>query len=163
MILILGNNVVSLQYSTYYLAMANGHTKTNIILSSCMLLVMAPSVYVLTKAFGLNATPVPYLAINIVVTAIMAYVLINKFLTGTLRNWIVNSVLPIIVSCIVVAPSSIIVKSSIQNPYVRIGIACLVGTLCIYVITIIYIRIYPEIKNSSLISKFTKLVPSKWI
>lgn len=163
MILVLGNVVVSLQYSTYYLAMANGHTKTNIILSSCMLLVMAPSVYLLTKLFGLNATPIPYLVVNSMITVIMAVVLINKFLKGSLRNWFMNSLMPIFISLIVVAPLSYIIKLLVINPYMRIGLACLVGTMCIYITTIIYVRINPEVKSSSLMSKFIKLVPSKWL
>lgn len=163
MILIAGNIVVSLQYSTYYLAMANGHTKTNVMLASSMLIIMAPSVYVLTKNFGLNATPIPYFFINLFASIYMAIVLINKFLKGSLVNWTKNSLLPIIVSLLIIAPSSLIVKYIFDNPYVRILLSCIVGSLCMYVTTIIYIRRNPDCKSSSLINKFLKYVPSKWI
>ena len=163
MILILANIAISLQYSTYYLAMANGHTKTSIIISTCMLFVMAPSVYVLTKNFGLNATPIPNLVINIVVTAIMAIVLINKFLKGTLRKWMLNSLIPILTSCIIVAPMAYISRILSENPYMRIGIACIVGAFCIYATIVIYVRMNPEFKNYSLIKKFLKYVPDKLI
>lgn len=162
MILILGNIAISLQYSNYYLAMANGHTRTSVVLSSCMLLIMAPSIYFLTKNYGLNATPIPYFVLNLVVAIIMAIVLIKKFLEGTLIKWINNSLLPIIVALIVVAPTSYLVKSFISNPYIRIGIACIVGTMCMYLTTIAYIRNNPECKTSNVISKFLKFVPAKW-
>lgn len=163
MILVLGNIAVSLQYSTYYLAMANGHTRTSIILSSCMLLFMAPSVYILTKSFGLNATPIPYLVINVIVTAIMAIVLIGKFLNGAVKQWTINSILPIIVSLIIVLPSSFIVKTCTNNPYFRISIACIIGSLCLYITTLVFIRINPECKSSRLVARFLKFVPQKWI
>jgi O-antigen/teichoic acid export membrane protein len=163
MILVLGNIAVSLQYSTYYLAMANGHTKTNIILSSCSLLLMAPSVYILTKLFGLNATPIPYLVINSIATVLMAIILINKFLKGTLKQWFVDSFLPVIVSFLIVAPTSFIVKRFCDNSFVRILFACIIGIICLYVITIFYLRKHPESKTSKVVSKFIKYIPTKWI
>lgn len=163
MILVLGNIAVSLQYSTYYLAMANGHTKTSIIISSSMLLIMAPSVYFLTRSFGLNATPIPYLVINIIVAVIMAIVLLGKFLKGVLRQWTINSILPIIISLVIVLPSSFIVKTITNNPYIRIGIACIIGALCLYLTTVFFIRINPECNSSRLVAKFIRFVPQKWI
>lgn len=163
MLLVLGNVIVALQYSTYYLAMANGHTKTNVLLSSTMLIVMAPSVYLLTKFFGLNATPIPYLVINFFVTIYMGIVFIDRFLQGYLKNWTINTIIPIVVSIVIVAPSSIIIRNIVSNQYVRICLACIIGFICIYVSTIIYINKNPESKTSHLIKNFLKIVPSKWI
>ena len=162
MLLVLGNIAVSLQYSTYYLAMANGHTKTNVILSSCALLFMAPSVYILTKLFGLNATPIPYLVVNLIATVLMAIILINKFLKGTLRQWFVDSFLPLIVSIIIVAPSSFIFKRLCDNSFARILFACIIGMICLYVTSVFYVRKHPESKSSKVVSRFLKYIPTKW-
>lgn len=163
MLLVLGNLAMALQYSTYYLAMANGHTKTNIILASSSLALMAPAVYFLTKNFGLNATPIPYLVVNILASIIMAIVLINKFLKGTLSEWTKYSILPIVVCIIIVAPSSILVKNTIDNPYLRILLASVVGTLCMYLTLIVYVRNNPESKSSHILSRFIKFIPSSFI
>ena len=86
-LLIIGNTLQCLQLPPYYLALANGHTKTNVKLGSLMLLFMIPSVYLFTQQWGLSGTAVPYVILNILATIYLAYVILKLFFKERILEW----------------------------------------------------------------------------
>lgn len=101
-LLIIGNILQSLQLSPYYLALANGHTKTNVKLGLAMLIFMIPAVYLFTREMGLSGTAIPYVIINVCSTFYLACTIINRFLKGNMLIWIKYSFLPLGVVLVIV-------------------------------------------------------------
>lgn len=117
-LLIIGNILQSLQLAPYYLALANGHTKTNVKLGIFMLMFMIPAVYFFTKELGLKGTAIPYVIINIIATLYLSIVIISRFFRDILLTWLKFVLQPIcLVLLIVTIPFFLFQYAIIGNNY----------------------------------------------
>lgn len=89
-ILVAGHVMLALQYMPYYLSIANGHTRTNMIIGMAFLLVTPFILIVLIREFGITGAAVPWLLMNTCATILLATVLTRRFLNGQLRQWWIN-------------------------------------------------------------------------
>lgn len=92
-ILIIGSLFLSFQFMPYYLAIANGHTKTNIKLSSVLLILIVPVLYYLVDANGIVGAAYSWLIFNFISCFYLGYFLIRKFLNKEFKKWLIFDII----------------------------------------------------------------------
>jgi O-antigen/teichoic acid export membrane protein len=98
-VLLIGGVFLSFQYMPYHLAIANGHTKTNLRFSIVAIIFIIPLLFFLVKQYGLIGATITWLLFNFVAYIYLGYNLINKFLKYEFKKWLFNDTLiPLIIS-----------------------------------------------------------------
>jgi O-antigen/teichoic acid export membrane protein len=96
-ILIIGSVFLSFQFMPYNLAIANGHTKTNVQLGAVSLTLIIPALYFLVKANGIIGAAYTWLIFNVVACFYLGYILIGKFLMHEFKKWLFyDTILPLL-------------------------------------------------------------------
>ena len=145
-LLIVGNIFQSLQLSPYYLALSNGHTKTNVKLGICMLLFTMPSVYFFTKQWGINGTAIPFVFLNVISTFYLGFVIINKFFLNKRKEWIVFTIVPGLISLIIIYVFYLL-GLNVENENIRLIYGLFSCLFSIYISFVALIKIVPETTN----------------
>ena len=161
-ILLACNIFVALQFSAYYLALACGHVKTNVKFNLFSIIFMLPAVYYFTKEWGINATPIPYLLFNIIVTVYMGFLVVKRFLPSLFVVWWKYTVMPLLISFFVQVVFFFIVDSLFINCYVRLILGTLIGCFTIILTIILFLRKNREYLNYGIINKAIQKLPS-WL
>lgn len=98
-VLLIGGVFLSFQYMPYHLAIANGHTKTNVRLGVVAIICVVPSLIFCVKQFGLIGATYTWLIMNIFAYFYLGYYIISRFLSNEFRRWLINGTLiPLIIS-----------------------------------------------------------------
>jgi len=101
-VLLAGGFFLCLQLTPYYLALAHGHTKTNIALGVFSLALVFPLLNFFIKKYGLIGAAVPWAFINFIVFVILGFSIIIKYMRGHVLNWILKDILvPLIISILI--------------------------------------------------------------
>jgi O-antigen/teichoic acid export membrane protein len=104
--LVIGGYFLCLQLIPYYIALSNGHTKTNIMLGFFGLFIIIPLMFFCVNEYGIIGASFPWVLINFLSLFIMSTIIIKKFLPNEFRSWLIKDV--IIPTVITVVISSII-------------------------------------------------------
>lgn len=98
-ILIIGGFFLCLQLMPYYVGLANGHTRTNIVLGILGLFVVIPLIIYSVKKFGMIGATLPWLLINFISFLTISIIILKKFLPNEFLKWIFQDVLlPVLVT-----------------------------------------------------------------
>lgn len=101
-ILILGGFFLCLQLMPYYIALANGHTRTNIITGILSLIFIIPLIVYSVKKYGMIGASFPWLIINFISFIVISYYIINKFLPNQLYKWFkLDIFIPIVITTLI--------------------------------------------------------------
>lgn len=101
-ILVIANLFVALQYGPYFLALSNGHTRTNIILGILFVICLIILLVNLTPIYGINGAAVPFLLINMATFIILGILIIKKYLRTEFWTWLLfDSLLPVFANLII--------------------------------------------------------------
>ena len=92
-ILVIGGFFLCLQLIPYYVSLANGHTRTNIILGFFGLFVIIPLIIFSVGKYGMVGASFPWILMNFVTLAIMSTIIIHKFLPKQFSKWLRHDVL----------------------------------------------------------------------
>ncbi len=92
-VLLIGGVFLSFQYMPYHLAIANGHTKTNVRLGVVALICIIPSLIFFVKQYGLIGATYTWLIMNLFAYFYLGYFIISKFLKNEFRRWLINGTL----------------------------------------------------------------------
>lgn len=131
--LAVGGGLLASQYMPYHLAVASGHTRTNLIFGAFSAVVMPVAMFYGATRFGVVGAAVPWVAMNAAAAVFLASRIMPRFLGPHLAEWFWKAnLLPLVVSIIVVVPAAVIVGSFEGG---IIGLVAL-GCLCALAITI---------------------------
>jgi O-antigen/teichoic acid export membrane protein len=97
-LLIVGSLFLCFQYMPYHLAIANGHTSTNIRLGVVFLIFSIPSMFFFINKLGINGAALPWIIINFIAFFYLGYFLINKFLENEFKNWLLFAIFTPLIS-----------------------------------------------------------------
>ena len=101
-ILLIGSLFLSLQYTSYYLALANSYTKANVVLGSLCVVFIISVISFFINNFGLLGATFPWLIYNFLIFLILSKIIIKKFLDISYLKWLFKyNVYPISISCII--------------------------------------------------------------
>lgn len=101
-ILVAGSVCLALQLMPYHLALANGHSATNLRLGAVFLFVNPLLTIWLSHSFGLVGAAWPWLLMNAVAAAYLGRVLTVRFLPGILGDWALRDTLLPVGFCVAV-------------------------------------------------------------
>lgn len=148
-ILLIGYFFLALQLAPYYLALANGHTKTNVVMGILTILLVVPGIAWMAGKYGLWGAAIPWLAVNFIITWMLGFMIIHKFLYGELFVWLWNDCfIPMMITVIISLPLHLILQLLPQGELTLVY-GCMLGLIMLYVNGIYFIRRYPEIKNQN--------------
>lgn len=91
-LLIIGSIFLALQYIPYYLALANGHTKTNVKIGIFTIVLNTPLTIYFTQKYGIIGPGIPWIVVNIIGFVVLSYLIINKFLKNQFYKWLIYDV-----------------------------------------------------------------------
>jgi O-antigen/teichoic acid export membrane protein len=98
-ILLIGGVFLSFQYMPYHLAIANGHTQTNVRLGIVAIICIIPSLIFFVNQFGLIGATYTWLIMNIFAYFYLGYFIISKFLKNEFKRWLINGTLiPLVIT-----------------------------------------------------------------
>lgn len=92
-ILLIGGFFLCLQLTPYYVALSNGHTKTNILLGFFSLFIIIPLIFFSVKKYGMIGASFPWILINFLSLVIMSTLIIVKYLPHQFSKWLFYDVL----------------------------------------------------------------------
>jgi O-antigen/teichoic acid export membrane protein len=155
-VLLIGNIFLAFQYMPYHLAIANGHTKTNVNAGIITVLLIIPAIMFFVKKFQLIGATFPWLMMNILAFLYLGYILINKFLPGNFLDWLIKATLtPLIVSIIVGGIYFTLATKHIDG-YNVLFYMTLNGLSTLIINLLIYNKFYPDNKISFEVLSYAK-------
>jgi O-antigen/teichoic acid export membrane protein len=145
-VLLLGSVFLAFQYMPYHLAIANGHTKTNVRLGVIVVIIIVPVIVLFINQFGLIGATIPWLLMNFLAYLVLGYVLIGKFLSNEFKNWFIHDTLiPFGVTLFIGVLSYYLTLELIKGYYV-ILYSTVIGFICLFINILIYNRFNPLYK-----------------
>ncbi len=143
-ILLIGGFFLSLQFMPYYLAMANGHTQTNVKLGVVSILLIIPALFFLVKTNGLIGASYIWLIFNVVAFFYLGYFLIDKFLKNEFKKWLFyDNLIPIIVT-LCVGFISFIATNNLPHGFYILIYSILIGLISLSVNLFVFVKLYPQ-------------------
>ena len=125
--LVIGGFFLCMQFTAFYLALANGYTKINLYTGIVGLIIVVPLIIYSIKNYGMIGATFPWVLINIATFFCVGIYIVHKFLPMQLRNWLVWDVLiPIIVTLTVVSIVEVLFNS-IDSYYLFILKSIIIG------------------------------------
>ncbi len=155
-ILLIGGMFLSFQYMPYHLAIANGHTKTNLVLGATMAIIIIPSLYFSIQYYDLLGATFPWLMLNIIATLYLGYFIIKKFLFGNFKVWLFkDTMLPVLVSFVIGITVYELPLDSI-NSYNVLFVGSIVGFVNLLICSLIFINFYMNLTFKQFIARYVR-------
>jgi O-antigen/teichoic acid export membrane protein len=130
----------------YHLAIANGHTKTNVRFGIFSVICIIPSLIFFVKQFGLIGATYTWLILNFVAYFYLGYSIINKFLKNEFSRWLINGTLiPLFIS-ILVGILGYLFTINLQKGYYVLLYSFTIFTITLGCQLFIFNKIYPKFK-----------------
>lgn len=156
-LIVLGAMFMAIQLCPYYLALANGHTRTNVIMGITSIICVIPALYLLIPKYGLSGAALPWLVTNFINTILLGYIVIKKFLKGEFYKWcLYDSILPVFISFIIGIPLYFFMSFLPKGIFTIIYGLVIITVICI-VNGFIFIKRYPDVLNHPFISRLKKI------
>jgi O-antigen/teichoic acid export membrane protein len=146
--LLIGNIFLAFQYMPYHLAIAHGHTKTNVNAGIIAVLLIIPAIIFFVKKYQLIGATFPWLMMNIFAFLYLGYTLINKFLPGNFFDWLIKATLVPLIISIIVGTFSFFIFSKYTSGYNVLFFMTLNGIFTLILNLIVYNKFYPDNKIS---------------
>lgn len=147
-VLLFGYLFMGIQLMPYYLALANGYTKINIILGVFSIIFIIPSMSMFINEYGFIGATYPWLIINSSSTLVLSAVTIRKFARGVYWNWLLrNTIMPVFVSLFIVFIGAFCFSFFTQG-YMTLLYGPIIGLMALWVNIKVYSYYYPEIKEN---------------
>jgi|SRR6185437_10831636 len=156
-ILALASIFLAIQYMPYLLAIANGHTRTNLLLGIICIILLLPLLYFFINAFGLIGAACPSLILNAFIFIVLGYFIINRFLKGAYNSWLLKDVaLPCIINFGVVLLIYQL-TNSIRRPYNLLVAIPASGLCCSLLNFYIFGKIFPDNHINKTVNRILKI------
>jgi O-antigen/teichoic acid export membrane protein len=118
-VLTLGTTFLALQLMPFHLAIANGHTQTNLKLSLVFIILGPVSIWYLADNYGLVGASITWLVLNFSAFIVLGFLLVDKFLPDSKFNWFYyDNILPIIYFSFICLISRIILDTIYFDSYI---------------------------------------------
>jgi O-antigen/teichoic acid export membrane protein len=137
-VLLIGGVFLSFQYMPYHLAIANGHTKTNVRLGIVAIICIIPSLIFCVKQFGLIGATYTWLSMNIFAYFYLGYFIISKFLKNEFRRWLINGTLIPLIIAILIGVISYYITMNLPKGYYIILYSIIIGLLSLFLNLLVF-------------------------
>jgi O-antigen/teichoic acid export membrane protein len=137
-VLLIGSVFLAFQYMPYYLAISHGHTDSNVKLGLACLVFIIPALSYSIKHFGLEGAPWAWLIMNVFACFYLGYFIINRFLRGEFRSWLIDGVIIPITVSFFIGVVGYYLTLGLPKGYYVLGYSVVVGLLSITLTLKIY-------------------------
>lgn len=145
-VLLIGGVFLSFQYMPYHLAIANGHTKTNVRLGVVAVICIIPALIFFVKQYGLIGATYTWLIMNLFAYFYLGYFIISKFLIGEFKRWLINgTVTPLFIS-ILVGFVGYFFTLNLQKGYYVILYSIIIGLISLILNFIVFNKLNSDYK-----------------
>jgi O-antigen/teichoic acid export membrane protein len=128
-VLLIGGVFLSFQYMPYHLAIANGHTKTNVRLGIVAIICIIPTLIFFVKQYGLIGATYTWLIMNIFAYFYLGYFIISKFMKNEFKRWLINGTLiPLLIS-LLMGFVGYVLTFNLQKGYYVILYSVIIGVI----------------------------------
>lgn len=112
-ILAAGGALLAMQYMPYHLAVACGHTRTNLALGAVAAITLPVAMFVGASHMGMLGAAIPWLAMNAIAALYLAWRITPRFLGPHLIEWTWKAnLLPLLIGVIVIFPASVLLPEA---------------------------------------------------
>jgi O-antigen/teichoic acid export membrane protein len=143
-VLLIGGVFLSFQYMPYHLAIANGHTKTNVRLGIVAIICIIPSLIFCVKQFGLIGATYTWLIMNIFAYFYLGYFIISKFLKNEFKRWLINGTLIPLIIAILIGVISYYITINLPKGYFIILYSIIIILISIFLNLLVFNRMNLE-------------------
>lgn len=145
-VLLAGSIFLAFQYMPYYLAISNGHTKSNVRLGVVAILLIVPVLFFSVRKYGLMGAPWPWFVMNVIAYLYLGYHLIKKFIKGEFRKWLVyDTLMPLLVTISIGFLFHYLTKE-LPKGYFVLAYSVVIGCLSLAINIYIYNKFCPSTK-----------------
>jgi O-antigen/teichoic acid export membrane protein len=145
-VLLLGGVFLSFQFMPYYLAIANGHTRTNIRIGIIAIIIIVPSLIFFVKQHGLIGATYTWLIMNVCAYILLGYIIINKFLKNEFTRWLISGTLVPLITTILIGVMGYYVTLNFHKGYYVILYSIIIGLLSLLLNLAVHNIINPKYK-----------------
>lgn len=145
-VLLIGGVFLSFQYMPYYLAIANGHTKTNVRLGIVAIICIIPVLIFCVMHFGLIGATYTWLIMNIVAYFYLGYFIILKFLKNEFKRWLIYETLVPLLVTTVIGAIGYLITINLQKGYFVILYSVILGFVGLVLNLVVYNILNPQYK-----------------
>jgi O-antigen/teichoic acid export membrane protein len=145
-VLLIGGVFLAFQYMPYYLAIANGHTRTNVRLGIVALICIVPALIFFVKHYGLIGATYTWLIMNLFAYIYLGYFLISRFLKNEFKRWFINETLIPLIIAIVIGVTSYFLTFDLQKGYFVLLYSVIIGLISLAVNLVVFNKMNPEYK-----------------
>lgn len=145
-VLLIGGVFLSFQYMPYHLAIANGHTKTNVGLGIISVICIIPTLIFFVKQFGLIGATYTWLIMNFLAYFYLGYSITNKFLKNEFNRWLVKGTLLPLFIAVIVGFLSYFLTINLQKGYYVLFYSFIIFFVTLAFDFFIFNKLYPDYK-----------------
>lgn len=145
-VLLLGGVFLSFQYMPYYLAIANGHTRTNVRLGIVAVICIIPALIFFVKQYGLIGATYTWLIMNLFAYFYLGYFIISKFLKNEFKRWLINGTLTPLIIAILIGVVSHFLTLDLPKGYYILLYSTIIGLISLALNLIVFNKMNPEYK-----------------
>ena len=145
-VLLIGGVFLSFQYMPYHLAIANGHTKTNVRLGIVAIICIIPSLIFCVKQFGLIGATYTWLIMNIFAYFYLGYFIISKFLKNEFKRWLINGTLIPLIIAILIGVISYYITINLPKGYYIILYSIIIVLISMFLNLLVFNKMNIEYK-----------------
>ena len=145
-VLLIGGVFLSFQYMPYHLAIANGHTKTNVRLGIVAIICIIPSLIFCVKQFGLIGATCTWLIMNIFAYFYLGYFIISKFLKNEFKRWLINGTLIPLIIAILIGVISYYITINLPKGYYIILYSIIIVLISMFLNLLVFNKMNIEYK-----------------
>lgn len=155
-ILVFGHVMLALQYMPYHLALANGHSKTSLIIGSVFVVISPFLLVLLINQIGISGAAIPWLLMNTSVAILLATLILRRFLSGQfIKSWLTGFGAPIVITSICTGLIQWLwFALGISSDYWMWKIVALVITCCVSCL-VVYLLLFSRVRNVEYLSHST--------
>lgn len=145
-VLLIGGLFLSFQYMPYHLAIANGHTKTNVRLGIVAVICIIPALIFFVKQYGLIGATYTWLIMNLFAYFYLGYFIISKFLENEFKKWLINGTLIPLIMAIVIGVVSHFITINLPKGYYILLYSIIIGLISLALNLVVFNKMNPEYK-----------------
>lgn len=145
-VLLIGGVFLSFQYMPYHLAIANGHTKTNVRLGVISIFCVIPALIFFVKQYGLIGATYTWLIMNVIAYFYLGYFIISRFLKNEFKRWLINGTLIPLFIAIIIAIIGYLLTVNLQKGYYVLLYSIIIGLVSLALNLIVFNKMNPEYK-----------------
>jgi O-antigen/teichoic acid export membrane protein len=145
-VLLIGGVFLSFQYMPYHLAIAKGHTKTNVRLGIVAIFCIVPALIFFVKEYGLIGATYTWLIMNLFGYFYLGYFIISKFLMNEFKRWLIKGTFIPLIIAVFIGVIGYYSTLNLQKGYYVLLYGVIIGLTTLVLNLVVFNEMNPDYK-----------------